>query len=318
VLFRDAVNGGLLKRSDTLATSAKRLLPVFVPTVVYEKAWSVLRKHHFVVLEGPPEMGKTAIAEIIATTQLSLNWQALVCQDPPAFFSLFDRKLSQVFVADDAFGRTEYDPTRGQKWEADLDRVLGMLDKNHWLIWTSRKHILERALHKLDLQGKARHFPRPGDVLVDSSKLTRDEKALILYRHSKAANLSAASRKLVKSRARQIVAHQSFTPERIRRFVGERLSDFSARYADRPNSEELITEINREIQNPTDRMVKTFRALPNPHKFLLISLLESNGPCTPRELRKLYGERYPEEADQNLEEVIDELSEAFISVRKAL
>jgi hypothetical protein len=65
-------------------------------------------------------------------------------------------------------------------------------------------------------------------------------------------------------------------------------------------------------------MVKTFRALPNPHKFLLISLLESNGPCTPRELRKLYGERYPEEADQNLEEVIDELSEAFISVRKAL
>jgi hypothetical protein len=316
VLFRDAVNGGLLKRSDTLATSAKRLLPVFVPTVVYEKAWSVLRKHHFVVLEGPPEMGKTAIADTIATAQLSMNWQALVCQDPDAFFSLFEKR-PQVFVADDAFGRTEYDPTRGRKWEADLDRVLGMLDNNHWLIWTSRKHILERALHKLDLQGKASHFPRPGDVLVDSSKLTQDEKALILYRDAKAANLSTTGRQLIKSRARQIVAHQSFTPERIRRFVTERLSDFLARYAN-PNAEELITEINNEIQNPTDRMVKTFRALPNQHKFLLIALLESDGPCTPRELKKLYGERYPDESGETLDEVMEELSEAFISIRKDL
>jgi hypothetical protein len=86
VLFRDAINGGLLKRSNTLPTAAKSLLPVFVPTVVYERAWNVLREHHFVVLEGPPEMGKTAIADTIAATQLSLNWQALVCQDPDAFW----------------------------------------------------------------------------------------------------------------------------------------------------------------------------------------------------------------------------------------
>lgn len=317
VLFRDAINAGLLKRSNTLPTEAKSLLPVFVPTDVYERAWKVLRKHHFVVLEGPPEMGKTAIADTIAATQLSLGWQALVCQDPDAFFSLFDKKPSQIFVADDAFGRTEYDPTCGQKWEADLDRVLSMLDKSHWLIWTSRKHILERALHKLDLQGRASHFPRPGDVLVDSSQLTQKEKALILYRHAKAADLSAASRQLIKSRARQIVAHRSFTPERIRRFVVDRLSSFSARYANSLDADTLTREIDEEIQNPTDRMVKTFRALPNPHKFFLMALLESDRLCTPRELKKLYDERYPEETDERFDEVMEELSEAFISLRRA-
>jgi len=152
-LLSDAVNRGLLAKSSVLSAYATRLLPVFVPTRAYEQAWSVLGKHHFAVLEGPPEMGKTAIAHVIALAQLSLGSQALLCDDPDSFFDLYDKSNNQVFVADDAFGRTEYDVTRAKKWEHDLDRVLTLLDKSHWLIWTSRKHILERALHRLDFQG---------------------------------------------------------------------------------------------------------------------------------------------------------------------
>jgi conflict system STAND superfamily ATPase len=87
-LFRSAINQSLLNRSSVLQASAVGLLPVFVPTRVYERTWQVLRKHHFVVLEGPPEMGKTAIADVVAVTQLSLGWHALVCQDPDDFFKL--------------------------------------------------------------------------------------------------------------------------------------------------------------------------------------------------------------------------------------
>ena len=127
-------------------------------------------------------MGKTAIAKMIALTQASLGWEAIVCNGPPDLFQRLNGDRKQVFVADDAFGRTEYDPGRGKRWEQSLDLALRSLDSKHWLIWTSRKHILERALRAMDLESQARTFPDPGAVMVDASALDLKEKALILYR----------------------------------------------------------------------------------------------------------------------------------------
>jgi hypothetical protein len=155
-----------------------------------------------------------------------------------------------------------------------------MLDKRHWLIWTSRQYILERALHKLDLQERAAHFPKPAAVLVDSFDLTIKEKALILYRHAKAANLPPASRDLIKHRACQIVKHPAFTPERIRRFVHDRLRSLSQQFGNRLSDEKLTEEIDRMIHNPTEQMVRAFRNLPRAHKLFLTALLETGYWCT--------------------------------------
>src|SRR5437763_11843685 len=101
---------------------------------------------------------------MIGLTQAGLGWEAIVCPTPETFFDMREASVRQVFIADDAFGRTEYDPTRTSKWEADLHLILRRLDGHHWLIWTSRKHILERACHRMDAQGKARSFPEPAAV----------------------------------------------------------------------------------------------------------------------------------------------------------
>lgn len=130
------------ERSETALQIAAELVPVFAPTSSYERAWSVLRKHHFAVLEGPPEVGKSAIAWMVGLTQAAQGWETVVCQTPDVFFHMIKGSQPQVFIADDAFGRTEYDPTRTSIWEADLDFVFHRLDRRHWLIWTSRKHIL--------------------------------------------------------------------------------------------------------------------------------------------------------------------------------
>ena len=150
---------------------------------------------------------------MVGLTQAAEGWETIVCRTPDVFFQTIETSQPQIFIADDAFGRTEYDPTRTTKWEADLDLVLHRLDPRHWLIWTSRKHILERACEKMDAQGKARSFPDPGAVLVDVSELSVEERALILFRHSKSAGLEAAARKLVREHASQIVGDPEFTPE---------------------------------------------------------------------------------------------------------
>jgi len=188
-LIRFALNTESRARSETALQLANELVPVFAPTSSYDRAWKVLRKHHFAVLEGPPEVGKSAIAWMVGLTQAAQGWETIVCRTPDVFFQTIESNQPQVFIADDAFGRTEYDPTRTSRWEADLELLLHRLDRRHWLIWTSRKHILERACEKMDAQGKARSFPDPAAVLVDVSELSIEERALILFRHARSAGL---------------------------------------------------------------------------------------------------------------------------------
>jgi hypothetical protein len=285
-----------------------------VPTQSYSAAWKTLTKHSFVVLQGPPEMGKTANAWMIALTQASRGWQALTCDTPEDFFGLHDSKLQQIFVADDAFGRTEYDPTSCKQWERQLERVIHMVDKSHWLIWTSRKHILERARRTMDLQGKAQGFPKPSDVLVDSTRLSTQEKALMLYRHARSMSLDYESKSIIKRFAQSIVLNSSFTPERIRRFVREVLPELVKEWeTNEIDQERLSLEIEKAISTPTDRMRKTFRALPKEHKALLLTLLEAGNYADTSLLRSQFNARTALlSSSLSFDETLDQLMEAFV------
>lgn len=306
------------ERSSSAIGLAKDILQVFVPTNAYVRCWEVLQKYNFAVLEGPPEVGKTAIAWMITLAQISLGWEALACDKPSDFFQLYSAEKKQVFVADDAFGRTEYDPTRGRDWENNLERVLRYLDTEHLLIWTSRKHILERAIRAMDLQGKAAHFPRPADILVDASRLSQQEKALILYRHAKAARLERETKELVKKYARSIVSHPYFTPERIRKFVKDVLPDLINDMKDGKLTQQTVAEIIfNSIQTPTERMRKSFRALSMDHKLLLTSMLEGRWYESIDDLKMIHRSRSENRVSSvRFEEMLDDLSESFIRLRE--
>ncbi|MCK4818060.1 hypothetical protein KA005_19985, partial [bacterium] len=202
-------------------------------------------------------------------------WEAHECLSPDEFFHLYLPEKRQIFVADDAFGSTEYDPTRAHDWSYSLDRILRRLDNKHWLIWTARKHILEIALDRMRLQGKGENFPEPGTVLVDVGSLTTTEKAMMLYRHAKAANLRDGARQLVKQYAEFIVQNRHFTPERIRRFVSTSLTRLVECFeSGHLNIETLKAKIDMEIREPTKSLKQAFECLPQEHKRFLISRLD--------------------------------------------
>ena len=230
-----------------------------------------------------------------------------------------------MFIADDAFGRTEYDPTRTSRWEADLDLVLHRLDGRHWLIWTSRKHILERACEKMDAQGKARSFPDPGAVLVDVSELSVEERALILFRHARSVSLEREAKALVRKHAGEIIEDAEFTPERIRRFVHEGLpSIVSEICADRITSAQVGLAIKEALRNPTKQMRVTFEKLPPAYKWFLVALLEvpeveGSGlfriKGNVEKLRCLYDAYCPDREHMPFETVMEHLTEAFVKAR---
>jgi len=239
-----ALGGSTLPSATTSfdAAAARELARVFVPVRAHVRALAVLRRHHFAVLTGPPEMGKTAVARMVALALATDGWVAYECTRPEDVWSAWADDRLQVFVADDAFGSTEYRPDSGERWAREMERLLRSLDERHALIWTSRPAPLRAGLARIHRERGAERFPQPAAVLVDAAALDRAEKALILFRHAKAAGASGtAAARLVRAHGDVIVEDPHFTPERIRRFASGRLFRLDAA----PDSHEAVDRILR-------------------------------------------------------------------------
>lgn len=314
-LLQNVVAKPTMERSKVFLQLAHDLSQVFVPSKGYSETWQKLARFNFVVLEGPPEVGKTAIARMIALTQHCQGWDAFECRMPDDVLQLYDASGQQVFVADDAFGTTEYDPTSTGRWGRDIERLLRMMDNRHWLLWTSRKHILQIALKHTHTQGIASAFPEPGDVLVDVGQMEQEEKALILYRHAKAARLDEKHKRFIRNTADAVVNSPYFTPERIRRFVHNRLASLVVQ----ADCQELLQKqvlglAQQEMKEPTLAMLNSYRALSLEHQCLLISMLDANDSfiLTRKSLKEAYERQKPENLSSSFETVSTDLLDAFI------
>jgi hypothetical protein len=278
------VETAVLDRSTAELDAARRLARVFVATRAYARTLAVLERHRFAVVTGPPEMGKTAIARMLALAKLSEGWEAHECRQPEELWRLFSRDRAQLFIADDAFGSTEYRPDAAEHWALELDRVLRATDDRHWLIWTSRPAPLKAGLARIHREHGVERFPQPAEVRVDASDLDLEEKASILFRHARSRPLTARGVELVRVHGWGIVDHPHFTPERIRRFVVHRLPELER--IDAPVVRADIGEaVSAEIREPTEAMATSLAALPPEYRGLLVALLDAPpGPVAERHL----------------------------------
>jgi hypothetical protein len=292
------------ERSTLDRREAEPLAAVFVATRAYHRAVRTLREHRFAVLTGPPEMGKTAIARMVALAKMTDGWQAHECTSPDDLQAALDPRARQVFIADDAFGSTEYRADAAERWARAMERLLGALDDRHWLIWTSRPAPLHAALHRLHQERGAERFPAPARVLVDASTLDPEEKVLILFRHAKAAELTDQTRRSLRTFGPEIVGTPTFTPERIRRLV------LRLRRGDR----NVSRAADIELTTPTEAMATSFGALGDEHRDLLVALLDTPpGPVPERELvsalRRHHGSLSRPPVD-----LVDRLADHFLRV----
>ena len=310
---------GAWERSSLDMERAQEVARVFVPTRAYERACEVLARHSFVVLTGPPEMGKTAIARMVALAQLTTGWEAHDCVSPEQVWAAFDPDRPQVFVADDAFGSTEYRPDSAEHWARELGRMLAVLDERHWLIWTSRPAPLKSGLRRVQRERGAERFPAPGEVLVDASHLDLAEKTLILFRHVKDHAASSATREVVRDVGVAIVEHEHFTPERIRRFVSDRLDQLIATASTTAPPDRLhrtiLSAVERELATPTEQMATSFGALEEHHRALLVALLDAPaGLIDDRELAATLRRHHPGGLSRPPHELIDRLTDHFVRI----
>src|SRR5207244_193076 len=112
---------------------------------------------------------------------------------------------------------------------------------------------------------------QPAEVQVAASDLSVEEKALILFRHARAAPLGPDRRALVQRHGWDIVDHPHVTPERIRRLVARRLPGVD----DAVDLATVRAAVREEIREPTAAMAASFRALGPEHRALLMALLDA-------------------------------------------
>lgn len=302
----------LVARSSADVPAARELARVFVPTRAYRAALAALARHGFTLLTGPPEMGKTASARMVGLARLSAGWEFHECVRPEELWSAFARDRRQVFVADDAFGSTEYRPDAAERWAVELDRILRAMDDRHWLVWTSRPAPLKAGLRRIHREHGVERFPQPAEVEVDAAGLDLAEKALILFRHARAAGLPRETLDAIRLQGWEIVSHEYFTPERIRRFVDLHAIRTTASAA------ELALLVDAAISEPTAAMSTSFRALEPAHRAVLVALLDSPaGVVSERELAACVRRHAGSAIGQRPDLLVDRLTDHFIRVGDA-
>lgn len=272
-LLENTVNADVRTRSMITIGRAQEVAATFVATSAYQRTLTIASNFGFAILTGPPEMGKTTIARMIALARHAEGWGYYECRTPDEFLSAYRKDERQVFIADDAFGSTEYRPERASEWAEELAPILRAVDHGHWLLLTSRPAPLTEALKRLRFQDEASEFPDPGKVQVNAADLSIEEKAQMLYRHGKAGT-DQAGRDLLRNIAEDLVGHSAFTPLRIANFVRQTLPTLAGA---EPEEQFGLAEraVAVEMAEPTRDLWASFGALSADQQRLLISMLDA-------------------------------------------
>jgi len=305
------LNSAIYSRSKAYFEQWAPRLAVFVQTDAFIKALQVLSKHRFLVLDGPPETGKSMIAAAVTLLYASEGFEVYDIRSPEDMHAVMRQPGKKLFVADDAIGSVSLQSDKNDAWARDLPGIVRSLDKDRLLIWTARHYILEAALSGSALGDALDHFPGEHEVVVEVGDLSQLEKAEILYNHAKRARLAPGHRSLIRRLALTIVLHPNFTPERIRQLV-ERLGDSS------PSGERWTSaQVSQFLTNPGARWVKAYKALSGSEQALLIALLDLDESPTIAELRKAYENRIVGiHGPLTFQEAVSRLKHSFVTVAK--
>ena len=210
-------------------------LQCFVSTDAYKKSAHALNRHRTVLLLGEPGSGKTMIANLLALSAADeWNLQTVILSGPEDLSRLFNpADPGQFLWVDDAFGATQYDPTRVQEWNQRLPMLKAAIKQGTRVVFTSRDYIFNAA--KSDLTIPLVEFFEDNQIIIKVEELTENERQMILYNHLKCGTQPQVFRKTVKPWLEDAAATRRFLPEVARRFATPRYTkDMS------PNRKDVI------------------------------------------------------------------------------
>lgn len=305
------LNHDIYEKAEAFLGLAKQETAAFVRHSHYENALEILIKKHFIVLDGPPEVGKTTIAYAIALRYAANGFHIVdISGSSEAFFKGCESNQPTLFIADDAVGSITFESNLGEMWARDLGKMLIKLDSKHKLVWTTRRYILEDALSRTKINEVVASFPKENDILISVDQYSYMERAEMLYNHSKIRSLSDIARLAIKKAGMSIIKSNDFTPLRLKQFLDNVLPDCEEK--EMPVNE-IAKQFIQYCENPNERWSKAYSNLSDNERILLISLIDCGGIAALEDLKNSFTDRCSEAGlSSEFERCVQKLTNSFI------
>ena len=256
------------------STPTRELARVFVPT----PAWQPRRRrpasaHNFLVLTGPPEMGKTAIARMLGLALLTAGLGgARVHPARAGRDALRPRPRRSCSSPTTRSARPSTGRTPPSAGRTSSTAILRATDEHHWLVWTSRPAPLRAGLRRLHRERGGERFPQPGGGAGRRLRARRrGEDADPLPPRARRGPPARAARADPRRTARRSSSTRTSRPS------GSAASSRAARRVERRSSASCASRPRR--------WRRRYAALEPEHRELLFAMLDSPpGPVAERDL----------------------------------
>lgn len=192
----------------------ERILKVFVANPSLPKAAEILKKQHCLIVSGPPGVGKTTLAQVLAAEYCDDDWELVAISSIKDGYEAFHPENKQVFVFDDFLGKIKLDARSLAKDDAKIAEFMRLVSgrSTKRFILTTRKYILETA--RTASEALDDDQVELTEMILDLDVYTREIKARILYNHLYHSGLeeSAIAALLEGETISRIVDHPHYLP----------------------------------------------------------------------------------------------------------
>jgi DNA polymerase III delta prime subunit len=287
------IHNGIKGKSEFHQGKILKKVGLYVQTNNYRSAEDKILEHHFVIISGPPGIGKTTIAYLLICNFLANDYELIYVDDQlkdAENLISSDPEQKQIIFFDDFLGSNIIEINNPRNTESSIVSFIERLQhlKNKYLILTTRTTILNQAIRDFE-KFKRNRLGTISKYEIQLENYDPFAKAQILYNHLYQANVSESfydvfvqDKNYVK-----IIDHKNYSP---------RLIEFITQMRNFKNSSasNLKDFIFDNLENPQEIWRDAYEnQLVDEDRFLLTALFSLGGYNIAREyLEAAFKSRY--------------------------